>query len=82
MTARFDSAEAVMPLLSYYKAPREQIFQVAARLDDTRMKCQRCLSGDEATYRVYSDALEMAVCVACADEARRLGLDIEPLSWD
>jgi hypothetical protein len=81
MTARFDSA-GVMTLLCYFRAPRERNFQAAARSDDTRMKCQRCLSGEEATYRVYSDALEMAVCVACADEARRLGLDVEPLSWD
>ena len=71
-----------MPLLSYYKAPREQNFQAAARLDDTRMKCQRCLSGEEARYRVYSDALEMAVCAACAAEARKLGLTVEPLSQE
>jgi hypothetical protein len=73
---------AVMTSVCYYKWPEGGNFQAGPRLNDTRMKCQRCLSGDEATYRVYSDALEMAVCVACADEARRLGLDIEPLSWD
>ena len=30
------------------------------------------MSGEEAIYRVYSDALNMAVCAACADEARKL----------
>ena len=82
MTARFDSAGAVMTLLCYYKAPKERSFQAAARLDDARMKCQRCLTGEEATYRVYSDALEMAVCPACAAEARKLGLTVEPLSQE
>jgi hypothetical protein len=46
------------------------------------MKCQRCLSGEEVKYRVYSDALDIAVCAACADEARRLGLTVEPLSQE
>jgi hypothetical protein len=68
-------------MLSFYRAPRERNIQ-AARLDDPRVKCQRCLSGEEATYRVYSDALEMAVCAACAAEARKLGLTVEPLSWE
>jgi hypothetical protein len=43
------------------------------------MKCQRCLRGEEATYRVRSDVIDMKVCAACADEARRLGLAVEPL---
>jgi hypothetical protein len=43
------------------------------------MKCQRCLSGEEATYRVRSDVIEMSVCAACATEARRLGLAVEIL---
>jgi citrate lyase beta subunit len=66
----------------YYKSPKERTFQAGDRLKDTRMKCQRCLSGKEATYRVYSDALDMAVCAACAAEARKLGLTVEPLSWE
>jgi hypothetical protein len=41
------------------------------------MKCQRCLRGEEATYRVRSDVIDMKVCAACADEARRLGLAVE-----
>ena len=61
------------------KSPEEGNFQAGTRLDDTRMKCERCLSGEEARYRVYSDALDMAVCAACADEARKLGIDVEPL---
>ena len=43
------------------------------------MKCQRCVRGEEATYRVRSDVIDMKVCAACADEARRLGLVFEPL---
>jgi hypothetical protein len=43
------------------------------------MECQRCLTGKEAKYRIYSDIKDMKVCAACADEARRLGLTVEPL---
>ena len=42
------------------------------------MKCQRCLSA-EAAYRVHTDAIDMKVCAACAEEARRLGLAVEVL---
>ena len=52
------------------------------RLNDTRMKCERCLRGEEAKYRVYTDAMEMAVCAACADEARNLEITVEPLSQE
>ncbi len=44
------------------------------------MHCERCLRGEEARYRVYTDAMEIAVCAACADEARNLGITVEPLS--
>jgi protein-arginine kinase activator protein McsA len=43
------------------------------------MKCQRCCRREEATYHVRSDIIDMKVCGACAAEARRLGLAIEPL---
>jgi hypothetical protein len=43
------------------------------------MKCQRCLSGEEATCRVRSDVIDMKVCAVCADEARRLRLTVEAL---
>ena len=66
----------------YYKLPKEGNFQAGTRLNETRMECRRCLTGEEATYRVYSDALDMAVCAACADEARKLGLTVEPLSQE
>jgi len=69
-----------MTSVFYYKLPEEGNFQAGARLSDTRIKCQRCLSGEEATWRVYSDALDIAVCATCADEARRLGIAAEPLS--
>jgi hypothetical protein len=42
------------------------------------MKCQRCLRS-EAAYRVHSDAIDMKVCAACADEAKRLGIAVEVL---
>lgn len=40
------------------------------------MNCQRCFR-DEATYRVYTDAMDMEVCFACAEEACRLGIAVE-----
>ena len=43
------------------------------------MECQRCLLGKEAKYRVYTDLIDMKVCETCADEARRLGIAVEPL---
>ena len=43
------------------------------------MKCERCLSREEATYRVRSDVIDMRVCAACAAEARRLGLAVQIL---
>src|SRR4249919_3905685 len=43
------------------------------------MECQRCLLGKEAKYRVYTESMEMKVCVTCAEEARRLGIAVEPL---
>ena len=46
----------------------------------SEMKCQRCLrDGAQAVYRVFSDAIDIKVCVACADEARKLGINVEPL---
>ncbi len=43
------------------------------------MECQRCLTGKEAKYRVYTEAMEMKVCATCAEEARRLGIAVEVL---
>ncbi len=43
------------------------------------MTCQRCLIGKEATYRAYTEAMEMEVCRTCADEAQRLGIAVEIL---
>ena len=60
---------------------REGNIQSTPRLNNSKMKCKRCLSG-EATYRVYSDALDMAVCAACDDEARKLGIGIEAFSQE
>ncbi len=43
------------------------------------MKCERCCGREEAVYRVRSDVIDMKVCAACADEARRLGITAEVL---
>ena len=43
------------------------------------MECQRCLLGKEAKYRVYTDLIDIKVCETCADEARRLGIAVEPI---
>jgi len=54
----------------------EDIIQLLRR---PAMECQRCLLGQEAKYRVYTDIIDMKVCAACADEARRLGIAVEVL---
>jgi hypothetical protein len=41
--------------------------------------CERCISGDEATYVVSSDVIHMRVCAACAEQARKLGLTVTDL---
>src|SRR5262244_1589013 len=47
------------------------------------MKCQRCLrDGAQAGYRVFTEMIDIKVCVACADEARKLGINVEPLDSD
>jgi hypothetical protein len=43
------------------------------------MKCERCLKGEEAKYRVHTDIIDMKVCAACAEEAGRLGIAVEAL---
>jgi hypothetical protein len=43
------------------------------------MECERCLTGNAAKYRVYSDIIDMKVCAACADVALEVGLVIEAL---
>jgi hypothetical protein len=44
-----------------------------------RVKCQRCIRGEEARWRVFTAAMEMKVCAACAEEARRLGIEVAAL---
>jgi hypothetical protein len=46
------------------------------------MKCQRCCGREEAVYRVRSDVIDMKVCAACADEARRLRIAAEVLGGE
>jgi hypothetical protein len=43
------------------------------------MKCKRCLSDTESYFRVYTDELNIMVCVSCVAEARRIGLPVEAL---
>ncbi len=44
------------------------------------MKCQRCLGNEEATYRVYSDEINMKVCAGCAEEAKKIAISVEFLA--
>jgi hypothetical protein len=43
------------------------------------MNCKRCLSDRVSHFRVYTDELDIVVCAPCADEARRIGLQVEAL---
>jgi protein-arginine kinase activator protein McsA len=44
------------------------------------MKCERCLRDEAtATYHVFSEIIDMKVCAACAEEARKLRINVEPL---
>ena len=46
----------------------------------SEMKCQRCLrEGAEAIHRVFTEMIDIKVCAWCADEARKLGINVEPL---
>jgi hypothetical protein len=46
------------------------------------MNCERSLRGEEARYRVYTDAMEIDACAACAGEARKLGVTVERMSQE
>jgi hypothetical protein len=43
------------------------------------MNCQRCLKDRAAVYRVFTDLIDVKVCAACADEARKIGIAVEDL---
>ena len=46
----------------------------------SEMKCQRCLrEGAKAVYQVFTGTIDIKVCAPCADEARKLGINVEPL---
>ena len=45
----------------------------------SELKCQRCFRDVAAEYRVFTQILDMKVCAACADEARRLGMNVDLL---
>ncbi len=40
------------------------------------MNCERC-SADEVRFRVYSDIINLKVCVFCAITAKETGLTVE-----
>ncbi len=42
------------------------------------MICQRC-KADESRYRVYTDEMNLEVCISCAIEARRREIAVEVL---
>ena len=43
------------------------------------VKCQRCQTED-ARFRVFTDAIDIHVCLSCAEVARQLKIDTEDLS--
>jgi hypothetical protein len=45
------------------------------------MNCERCKSfrGGEARFRIRTEIINLNVCQQCADDARALGLPLEPL---
>lgn len=49
---------------------------MAAHLQRVTMLCQRCQNDEEALYRVYSDIMDIVVCLSCADEARRMEIPV------
>jgi hypothetical protein len=48
-------------------------------MTEAEKDCQRCLRDGAARYRVYTDAIDMAVCRSCAEEARAMGIKVELL---
>jgi hypothetical protein len=50
------------------------------RLTHSTIRCARCISGKQAIYIVRSEIIHLRVCEECAEEARRLGLIVEPLN--
>jgi hypothetical protein len=46
------------------------------------MNCERSLNGEEARYRVYTDAREMDARAVCPGEARKLGVTVERMSQE
>ena len=43
------------------------------------MNCERCFRSEEAKYRVHTDVIDMKVCAACAEKARKLRIAVEGL---
>ena len=62
-----------MKLLNH--RPREKTIRLLEWRSE--LKCQRCLRDEAAKYRVFTQIIDMKVCAACADEALRLGINVE-----
>ena len=71
-------ASSKITAMSLDRLPREKTIR---RLEWTsEVKCQRCLRDEApATYRVFSETIDMRVCAECADEARKLRINVELL---
>jgi predicted metal-binding protein len=64
--------------MTHSPVTRESPTEVSVQKNDEK-RCARCLNGKQARYRVYTDTMDIAVCAACAGEARRLGISVEQL---
>jgi hypothetical protein len=64
-----------LKLLNY--RPREKTIRLLEWRSE--LKCQRCLRDEAAKYRVFTQIIDMKVCAACADEAGKLGINVELL---
>jgi len=51
----------------------------ATVLVNEEKNCTRCLEARQARYRVHTDIIDMAVCPACAEEARSLEISVEQI---
>ena len=48
------------------------------RFNGVTMNCQRC-HGEDAEFRVFTDAIDLDVCPSCAEMARQLNIATEDL---
>jgi siroheme synthase (precorrin-2 oxidase/ferrochelatase) len=64
--------------VSQNRRPREKMVLLLERRSE--VKCERCLRDEAlASYRVFTETIDMRVCAECADEARKLRINVELL---